>query len=313
MNPKRIPSLFLCLIFASAMCGTAKAVTFSRFTMAKRVNALTREPIDTTNKYPETVNKIWASGYLNDAQTGDNVKAVWEVQDPESGQMYMVNETDIDADGTRYVSFSLTNTADSKFPTARYRVTMYLNDQPCAALYFTVGDPAPVKTAAPTTQDTAKQTAYMKYNDPKGRFSVELPGGWYPAETEEPTALYISQNKEHNPVATIAVTVHPYTPSNMYTNKDAMLDIRAKLVKEGKDMGANLEKDELSEGDTPAQNTWLLMFTYDGPNGKKVEDRKAIMCPGNKVYVMSFMTEEDTSDNFRDICEHAAQTFLMYE
>lgn len=309
MNLKRITAFFLYLIFAASLCGATQAATFSTFTMAKRVNALTREPIDPTNRFPETVNKIWASGYLSNAVEGDNVKAIWEVQDPESGQMYLVNETAIDADGTRYVSFSLTNTADSKFPTARYRVTMYLNNEECAALYFTVGNLAPLKAPAPEKT----QPKYMKYEDPKGRFSVELPRGWFPAEVEEPTAIYISQNKQMNPIATIAITVHPFTPTNMYTNKDAMLEIREKLIQEGKDIGAALEKDELSEGDTPAQNTWLLMFTYAGPNGKKVEDRKAIMCPGNKVYVMTFISEEDVTEEYKEICTNAAKTFMMYE
>jgi hypothetical protein len=113
-------------------CSVSTA-SLSEATMCTAVDEASR-PLDSTDVFSADIPEIFCSVKLSHAPEDTVVKAEWYFV--EEGTDYYIAEYELTADGTLYLSFSLTSA--EAFPTGDYKVVLYLDGEEKLSLPFTV-------------------------------------------------------------------------------------------------------------------------------------------------------------------------------
>lgn len=318
--PKTLAAVLFLLLSSTA----TQAATLGKFTLSENFSTPQMEPVGQQNTFSPTDTKIYATCWVENATQQDNLRAVW-LYHPTGSAPVLMTQTSTPVTGTRQAMFSFVVNKGQRLDYGLYSVKLYLNNNPAAELFFTVQDPPlqqdgvnaseQTQTQDKTTQSPATKPddnalpAFTAYDDPAGRFSVKLPGTWFPAQVQEPTAVYISQNKVQNPVQTIAISAYPMKKSGIFNRMDAILSIRDKLLAESKSIKAETLKDSLIDAQNEDDKAWALAFTYPGPEGQTVVDKKLILSSPNWIYVLNFMYTPEASPKMRQIAQTVMESF----
>jgi hypothetical protein len=147
MNPRAyksvsivVPALMVFLILAASGCefsfSTAK---LSEAVMCLSVNEDTKKPIGKTDVFSSDTPEIFCSVRLSHAPADTTIKSEWiyvkgEVEDLTD---YTIDEFSLTAEGTSYVSFSLTR-PNTGFPKGDYMLKLLMDDEEKIALSFRV-------------------------------------------------------------------------------------------------------------------------------------------------------------------------------
>jgi hypothetical protein len=116
-------------------CSVSSA-SLSEATMCTAVDEDSR-PLDSTDVFSVDIPEIFCSVKLSNAPEETVVKAEWVYIEGELGVSdYYIAEYEMEADGTRYLSFSLTSI--EAFPTGSYEVVLSLDGEPKINLPFTI-------------------------------------------------------------------------------------------------------------------------------------------------------------------------------
>ncbi len=113
-------------------------VSLSQPTMSRHVNKTTAQPTEPTDNFTPNTPEIYCSVYLSKAPPDTKVKAEWIYIGGEGSDTanQVLNETEGEFNGPRYLSFSLTN--DTPWSKGQYEVVLYLNGQEQLRVPFTV-------------------------------------------------------------------------------------------------------------------------------------------------------------------------------
>jgi hypothetical protein len=116
-------------------CSVSTA-SLSEATMCTAVDEDAR-PLDSTDVFSVDTPEIFCSVKLSHAPEGTAVKAQWVFIEGELGVTdYYLGEYELEADGTRYLSFSITS--DAAWPKGSYEAVLFLNGEPKMNVPFTI-------------------------------------------------------------------------------------------------------------------------------------------------------------------------------
>lgn len=125
--------LMMPLVGCEVSCTTA---SLSEATMCTGVDA-DSEPLDSVNVFSVDTPEIFCSVKLSNAPSDTLVKAEWIYVEGEAGLTdYFLDDYELTADGTRYLSFSLTYTGE--WPRGDYKVVLYVDGKEKSSVPFTV-------------------------------------------------------------------------------------------------------------------------------------------------------------------------------
>lgn len=284
----------------------ASAVTLDQLTTTDKIDDFSMKPVGSTSVFSVSSPEIWATGYLSGAPKGTVVSVEWMFREEKGDSITTLAQNETQADGSRYIAFRLAPNQGQAFPVGRYQALFKIDRKEAGFVNFQV---IALNKAAGT--ETAG-VQFMNYKDKLGRFSIDLPGTWFPAETANPSmAILVGMNMQDEPLAKIAVSVLDANLKEGYTAQDAVMAMRDRLVQESKDANAALLVDQPipDSGEAVAR---VLSFSYTSPNGKAVEDRKMILCVKNHVYVLTFINEKKLSSDMKMISEHVINSFVAF-
>lgn len=288
-------------------CSFAKA-GMSQLSVTDKVDTVTMAPVDSKNVFSVDAPEIWATAYLENIPPDSTVGAVWLYYDEKAGAETVLTRVETKAEGSRYAAFRIMPNARQFFLEGRYQVQFMLNNEKVGSVDFKVT--RQILSESNPVPQPPMEVKYMNYKDKEGRFTVDLPGEWYPAEIPNPnTVVFLSMNMEDKPLVRLSISVFNATLSETYTPKNAVIDLRNKLHSESQQIDAALIKDELTE-ERPDVATWIMWFKYPSAGGKLVEDRKVITCQKGRVYLVNFICESEILPVVWPIFLHVAETFL---
>ncbi len=143
-----IALLFIPLLACEFSVSTA---SITNAVMSRDVKGDNFEPVGITDTYPPDQGKFHAVVSISSAPSDTKVKAVWTAVDvgAAAAPNTKIDETEVEAEGTRNIDFSLTPNA-GRWPPGSYQVDIYLNDKLNRTLKFTVAGAPAVPTTPPT-------------------------------------------------------------------------------------------------------------------------------------------------------------------
>ena len=103
------------------------------------VDVVTKKPLDKADVFSQDTPEIFCSVKLSNAPSETSVKSEWIYVkgEVESLSDYTIDEFTLSADGTTYISFSLTR-PDTGFPKGEYVLKLFLDDEEKIAVPFKV-------------------------------------------------------------------------------------------------------------------------------------------------------------------------------
>lgn len=133
-----IVALLLMVISLTACEVSITTASLSEATMCLNVDENMR-PIDATDVFTTDTPEIFCSVKLSHAPPDTEVKAEWiyvegELEDMEN---YLITDYTLTADGTKYLSFSVTK-PDAGWPKGEYKITLYVEGKEKLSVPFTV-------------------------------------------------------------------------------------------------------------------------------------------------------------------------------
>lgn len=168
-----------------AQCSVSTA-NLSEETMASAINPETKAPVTPATSFAPDAADIYATAKLSNAPADTAVRATLHYLE---GGDRQVLETDITADGTRYVAFTF-SAPTAGWPAGQYEVRLFLNGKEAKRLPFNVAPPqaAAQPSIEPTVQPAAmvEQTkpapqtpvATKQFRDERFAFTFDLPETW---------------------------------------------------------------------------------------------------------------------------------------
>lgn len=140
---KKSPLFIACIIVASLLLAISltacdEEVSLSEATMCRSVDGDMR-PIDATDVFTTDTPEIFCSVKLSYAPPDTEVKAEWiYVQgELEGTENYLIDDYSLTAEGTVYLSFSLTK-PEAGWPKGEYKVILYVGGEEKLSVPFTV-------------------------------------------------------------------------------------------------------------------------------------------------------------------------------
>ena len=131
--------LTLLLVMPLGGCEFSCSVSTSSLSEATMCTAVDEDarPLDSTDVFSVDTHEIFCSVKLSHAPADTTVKAQWTYIEGELDVTdYFLGEYELEADGTRYLSFSLTS--DTAWPAGSYEVVLFLNGEPKMNVPFTI-------------------------------------------------------------------------------------------------------------------------------------------------------------------------------
>jgi hypothetical protein len=183
MSSRTLSVSLLAVFFLLTACEASfnlSTAALSEAVLALRVDPTTKEPLEKAGTVTPDTQKIFACAKVSHAPGDTKVKAVFF--HTKDGTERQIAEDTVTAQGTQYVSFSLSPPANG-WPQGDYRVQFYLNDKAKDELHFSV-QPAPAATKEqPQAQMPAPATAekaglFQRLADERFGFSLEVPTAW---------------------------------------------------------------------------------------------------------------------------------------
>ncbi len=145
-----------------AQCSVSTA-NLSEETMASAINPETKAPVTPATSFTSDAADIYATAKLSTAPADTAIRATLHYLE---GGDRQVLETDITADGTRYVAFTFSAPAVG-WPAGQYEVRLFVNGKETKRLPFNVAPP-----------QVAAQSAAKQFRDEAFAFTLELPESW---------------------------------------------------------------------------------------------------------------------------------------
>ncbi len=185
----------------SLMPGSVQAEAYlSDFMVTGAVDSYTFAPKAEQTQFTDDVKEIWASAFLNQAPEGTLVEADWRLL--REGQYQKILGSRLEAEGDRYFAARIHPAEGERLPAGEYQIIFKLNGEKQASVDFQISAASVAKTppriCAPPQETDAelielvggKEAQEMfnlgRYNDPEGRFSLIVPGAWFPADRDDP-------------------------------------------------------------------------------------------------------------------------------
>lgn len=147
MRPKiililMIGALVLPLLFLEAGCSGEVSFTtaaLSNATMCKTVDDSTKAPVVKASEFSASDPIIYCSVKLSNAPDDTEIKAQWIYVQGEAKDLnnYLIDETPVTADGTRYIAFSLPKPT-SGWPKGEYLVKLFVDGKENVKVNFKV-------------------------------------------------------------------------------------------------------------------------------------------------------------------------------
>jgi hypothetical protein len=134
-----VASLLLAISLTACEAGVSvTTASLSEATMCQSVDEDMR-PIDATDVFTTDTPEIFCSVKLSHAPSDTDVKAEWiYVQgELEGTENYLIGDYSLTAEGTLYLSFSLTK-PDAGWPKGEYKVILYVDGKEKLSVPFTV-------------------------------------------------------------------------------------------------------------------------------------------------------------------------------
>lgn len=295
--------IFFGIFFSLTVFSFAELATMDQFTTTDKIDDFSKKPIGSRNNFSSDSPEIWATAYLSNAQSGTVISVEWLFRENNGDTIITLAQNEIQAEGTRYVNFRLAPNQGQAFPVGLYQALFKINGAEAGFVNFQV-TALSISTAESTTE-----IQYMNYKDKMGRFTVDLPGTWFPANIADPNVIiFIALNTQDNPLAKIAISLYDAEIKKDYTAKNAVTTMRNILVQESKGANAILLADQLAQ-DSAEATIWILSFTYTAHNGKEVEDRKMIICVKDQLYILTFINEKQFSPEMKSISQRVIDSF----
>jgi hypothetical protein len=138
-SPLFIASIIVAsLLLAISLTACDAGVSLSEATMCRSVDNDMR-PIDATDVFTTDTPEIFCSVKLSYAPPDTEVKAEWiYVQGELEGvENHLIDDYSLTAEGTRYLSFSLTK-PEAGWPKGEYKVILYVDGEEKLSVPFTV-------------------------------------------------------------------------------------------------------------------------------------------------------------------------------
>ena len=138
-SPLFIASIIVAsLLLAVSLTACNEGVTLSEATMCRSVDNDMR-PVDATDIFTTDIPEIFCSVKLSYAPADTEVKAEWiYVQgELEGTENYLIDDYSLTAEGTLYLSFSLTK-PEAGWPKGEYKVILYVGGEEKLSVPFTV-------------------------------------------------------------------------------------------------------------------------------------------------------------------------------
>jgi hypothetical protein len=133
----RAAILVILALVAIPLTGCVKVVystaSLSEATICKSVNLTTMAPIERADVFPPDFDIIYCSVKLSNAPSNTQVKVQWF----DNNNQQLLEKT-ITADGTRYISSSITRATAAPFTTGSYAVKLFLNGREQVTVPFTL-------------------------------------------------------------------------------------------------------------------------------------------------------------------------------
>lgn len=295
----------------SLMSGSVHAEAYlSDFMVTGAVDSYTFAPKAEQTQFTDDVKEIWASAFLNQAPEGTLVEADWRLL--REGQYQKILGSRLEAEGDRYFAARIHPSEGERLPAGEYQVIFKLNGEKQASVDFQISAVSVAKTpprscVPPQETDAelielvgSKEAQEMfnlgRYNDPEGRFSLIVPGAWFPADREDPNeALFLSQNMENDPIAWFVVHVYNAHLTPKFTALDTVNQLRDMLLKEGTNHGAvevpisDVTTEKLAENVASGS----LALTYESAAGEQIAQIHMLMVDGQFGFNIQVTVEDE--------------------
>jgi hypothetical protein len=126
--------LIAVLIFALLTAGCKPGpVEIGEVVICKNVDS-EYNPVEPTTVFPSGTDTVYAAVKVNNITPEDKVTTIWNYL--ETGEEINVTDFTTEESGSGYIAFSIEVTAG--FPTGRYNVVVYLNDEEIKTVEFSV-------------------------------------------------------------------------------------------------------------------------------------------------------------------------------
>ncbi|GEM_PF-5675144 len=306
----------LFLLFSQTPAYAASA-TLTKMGIAAEVDMRTMAPKKLQTHFPDTASEIWATAFLKQAPAGTTVSARWYFLT--QGSYIKIEDNKVTTDGSRCIAFRLKPNKGKRLPVGEYHVDFYVNNEKADGREFKVSrasttsgekiSPCPPTDAAdeklvvalaskhPEIQKKLRRLKLMRYTDSQKRFSLIVPGGWFqPEHKTSGQALFLSENKENNPIAWFSVSVFNVHLSAKFGALDAVRKLRDVLVKEGKAHAAEVVPgktagpEKIGSGMARAN----LFMVYKTPEGKEVAQLHTLLVDGRYAFDIQLNAQEET-------------------
>lgn len=163
----------------------ASTASLTDAVIALEVDQQTQAPLKTVESITPDTKTIYASIKVNNAPSETAVKAVFHYK--HDGNENTIAENSVSAQGTQYVSFSL-SPPETGWPIGEYSVQFLLNDKEKQQIHFSVSqETAAVKSQLQEAQQNdqnvllgqaQKPGTYQRLNEQRFGFSYEVPSTW---------------------------------------------------------------------------------------------------------------------------------------
>jgi hypothetical protein len=130
--------LALLMVVPLGGCEFSCSVTTASLSEATMCTATDDEarPLDSTDVFSVDTPEIVCSVKLSHAPADTAIKAEWYYVDEEAGEDYYLTEYEMTADGTTYLSFSLSSSEE--WPTGSYKVVLYVDGKEKLSVPFSI-------------------------------------------------------------------------------------------------------------------------------------------------------------------------------
>ena len=337
--------LFMLLLLPS---GSVQAQAYlSDFEISSAVDSYTFAPLDSQRSFKQSAPEVWATTFINRASEAVQVDIDWLSQ--RGDQYQKVLGSRLEAEGDRYIAFRLQPLEGEPLPAGKYRVRFKLNGDEQGTIDFRimadqVAGPPAIETPVPVTTDKVPATrcippqeseaeivemvggaeaqqvfGFGRYTDPENRFSMIVPGSWFPGETGDPNeALFLSQNMENDPVAWFVVDIYNAHLTPKFGAEDTVDQLREMFIAEGGKRGA-IEV-ELDGGETKhlAERvaTGQLALYYEPESGQQILQVHHFVVDGEYGFNIQMSVEMDkpvgniSADNTAEMVAYLLSTAL---
>lgn len=215
--------LMVMLLVSVAGCQFEAKVTsasLSEATMCKSVDPQTKRPIEKTDVFPVDSPEIFCSVKLSNAPANTQVKAVWVYIQGENKDLknHTINEYSLTADGTRYISLSLTRPTKG-WPVGDYVVKLSVDGKEKLTAPFKVGS-TQAASSAPAGGAYLSEATMCQSVDPK----TAMPIGKADVFASNTPTIYCSVKLSNAPPNTEVKAQWIYTNTNKVLYEDVSLE-----------------------------------------------------------------------------------------